>query len=290
MPYQSIFRAGLFDNHVILVTGGGSGIGRCIAHELAALGAIPFIAGRSLDKLARVADEIREDGGRVDLTTCDIREEDQVRAMIATILQRHGRLDGVVNNAGGQFPALLENISKKGFEAVVRNNLTGTFLVSREAVNQYMNQHGGSIVCILADMEKGFPNMGHTGAARAGVANLCATAAVEWARYNIRINGILPGTIASSGLETYGPGIMDHLDSVRQQIPLKRLGTESEVSAAVVFLLSPASAYTTGALLKVDGASSLWAQMISIEDHKSNEPFDGFHRAFRPSWLPGASY
>lgn len=288
MPYQSIFRPGLLENQVILVTGGGSGIGRCIAHELAALGALVCIAGRTLDKLERVAAEIRDDGGLVDLTTCDIREEDQVRTMISTILERHGRLDGVVNNAGGQFPALLENISKKGFEAVVRNNLTGTFLVSREAVNQYMNKHGGAIVCILADMEKGFPNMGHTGAARAGVANLCKTAAVEWARYNIRINAVLPGTIASSGLETYGPAVMEHLDQARQQIPLKRLGTESEVSAAVVFLLSPASAYTTGALLKVDGASSLWAQMVAIEDHSSNEPFDGFHRAFKPDWLPSA--
>jgi len=285
MGFNSIFRAGLFDDQVILVTGGGSGIGRCMAHELAHLGATVFISGRNEDKLAAVAEEITGDGGKADYTTCDIREEDQVQAMVAALLERHGRIDGLINNAGGQFPALLEMISRNGFEAVVRNNLLGTFLVTREVVNQYMKDHGGSIVCMLADIEKGMPMMGHSGAARAGVQNLVKTAAVEWSRFNIRINAILPGVIASSGLETYDAEMRRNLYKVRTQIPLRRLGTESEISAAATFLLSPASVYTTGASLKVDGGISLYAQMLPLPEDDVSEPFDGFHRAYQPDWI-----
>lgn len=285
MSFASVFRPGLFVGQVILVTGGGSGIGRCMAHELAHLGATVFLAGRTEEKLQKTAEEIRGDGGKADHAICDIREEDQVKALITTLLERHGRLDGVINNAGGQFPAPLETISRNGFESVVRNNLTGTFLVSREAVNQYMKDHGGSIVCILADIEKGMPLMGHSGAARAGVQNLVKTAAVEWSRFNVRINAILPGIIASSGLESYDENTRRNIFRVRNEIPLRRLGTESEISAAATFLLSPASVYTTGASLKVDGGISLYAQMLPLPDHHLSEPFNGFHRAYNPDWI-----
>ncbi len=285
MKFQSVFRAGLFDGQVILITGGGSGIGRCTAHELAALGATVVISGRDPDKLDRVTQEIAADGGKADWLPFDIREEEPVQRSIATLLERHGRLDGVVNNAGGQFPAPLEKISRNGFETVVRNNLLGTFLVSREAVHQYMSGHGGSIVCILADITNGMPTMGHSGAARAGVENMVKTAAVEWGRFNVRMNAILPGVIASSGLETYDVSMRDHIRQVRHQVPLKRLGTESEISAAITFLLSPASVYTTGASLKVDGGISLYGQMMTLPDHHHSQPFNGFHRAYVPEWL-----
>ncbi len=285
MPFESVFRPGLFRDQVVLITGGGSGIGRCTAHELSSLGATVVLSGRRPEKLAGVAEEIRADGGSVDYLPFDIRDEDQVRAGMATLLERHGRLDGLVNNAGGQFPAPLENISRNGFETVVRTNLLGPFLVSREAVSQHMERHGGSIVCILANMSNGMPTMGHSGAARAGVENLVKTAAVEWARFGIRINAILPGVIASSGLDTYDASMRDHIRQVRHQVPLKRLGTESEVSAAIAFLLSPASRYTTGASLRVDGGISLYAQMLPIPDHAQSRPFHGFHRSRVPEWL-----
>src|SRR5437879_6056196 len=134
MAYSSVFKPGLFANQVILVTGGGSGIGRCTAHELASLGAKVVLSGRTQEKLEKTAHEIEKAGGKVDFVVCDIREEEQVAQLVSQILARHSRLDSVVNNAGGQFPAGLEKLSKNAWEAVVRNNLTGTFLVSREAV------------------------------------------------------------------------------------------------------------------------------------------------------------
>jgi NAD(P)-dependent dehydrogenase (short-subunit alcohol dehydrogenase family) len=140
MPYQSIFAPALFEGQVIVVTGGGSGIGRCTAHELAALGARVVLVGRKLDKLQAVAAEIAEDGGKASTHVCDIRQEDAVRAMVAAVLAAQGHIDALVNNAGGQFMTPLEAISAKGWEAVVNTNLTGGFLVARECFTQCMSR------------------------------------------------------------------------------------------------------------------------------------------------------
>ena len=138
MSYRSIFRADAFAGQVIIVTGGGSGIGRCTAHELAALGAQVVITGRKIEKLDKVIGEISADGGKVKGLVCDIRDEEQVKATIAAVISEFGKIDGLVNNAGGQFPAALESISINGFDAVIRNNLHGTFLMMREAYNQWI--------------------------------------------------------------------------------------------------------------------------------------------------------
>jgi citronellol/citronellal dehydrogenase len=163
-----------------LVTGGGSGIGRCTAHELASLGAHVVLVGRKLDKLQAVAAEIAEDGGSVSTHVCDIRQEEAVRAMVAAVLAAQGHIDALVNNAGGQFMTPLEAISAKGWEAVVNTNLTGGFLVARECYTQCMARRGGAIVNIVADMWGSMPGMGHSGAARAGMVSFTETAAVEW--------------------------------------------------------------------------------------------------------------
>ena len=170
--YRSVFAAGLFKDQVILVTGGGSGIGRCTAHELARLGAQVVLLGRQTDKLATVQAEIEADGGRASTELCDIRQEDAVVAMVQRVLARHGRLDGLVNNAGGQYMTPLSAISAKGWEAVVNTNLTGGFLVARECYRQHMAAHGGAIVNIVADIWGSMPGMGHSGAARAGMVSL----------------------------------------------------------------------------------------------------------------------
>jgi len=171
MPYQSVFAPDLFDGKTIIVTGGGSGIGRCIAHELASLGAKVVLTGRKPEKLDAVAAEIAEDGGSVDTQAFDIRDEEAVTAAVAAILERNGSVSALVNNAGGQFPALLKDISQKGWETVIRTNLTGGFLMSREVLNQSMKDTGGDIVNIVADFWQGMPFMGHSGAARAGMVN-----------------------------------------------------------------------------------------------------------------------
>ena len=179
--YQSVFAPGLFNGQVVVVTGGGSGIGRCTAHELAHLGAHVVLVGRKPDKLLAVAEEITADGGRVSCQVCDIRSEEGVVALVQQIVAAQGRIDALVNNAGGQFMSPLESISAKGWEAVLHTNLTGGFLMARECYRQWMAQHGGSVVNIVADMWGSMPGMGHSGAARAGMVSLTETAALEWA-------------------------------------------------------------------------------------------------------------
>lgn len=277
MSYQSIYRSDLFAGKVAVVTGGGSGIGRCIAHELSALGARVVIAGRKQEKLDVVVDEIAQAGGEASAIPCNIRDEDAIKALVDGTVAEHGSLDLLVNNAGGQFVSPPDAISLKGWNAVIETNLTGTFLMCREAKRAWMGKHGGSIVNVVADFRNGMPLMAHTSAARAGVANLTMSCAVAWAAYGIRLNSVAPGIIKSSGLKNYPPAVVAMLKNVEQETPAKRLGTEAEVSAAVLYFLSPAAAYTTGQTLWVDGGSSIYRQVAPVPNHDRLPPFDGFH-------------
>ena len=287
--YRSIFRQGLFAGRVVLVTGAGSGIGRCTAHELAALGATVALAGRRSDKLERVAGELAAAGAQASCHPLDIRDEDAVVAAVAAVLSRHGRLDGLVNNAGGQFPAPLEAISLKGWDAVVRTNLTGGFLVAREAYRQWMKAHGGAIVNMIADIWDGMPGMGHSGAARAAMLNFTESAACEWGASGVRVNAVAPGWIASSGLDTYDTAMKSQLRRLRRVVPLQRFGTESEVSATIVFLLSEAAAFITGTCVRIDGgvpnARHTWPAQPLAHASDASAAFDGFHLASVPRML-----
>lgn len=283
MKYDSVFKPGLFAGQTHIVTGGGSGIGRCTAHELASLGAHVVIVGRKQEKLDRVAAEIREDGGQCSTVSFDIRDEDAVKAGVKQVVAGRGQVHALVNNAGGQYPSPLMLINKKGWEAVVANNLTGGFLVARECFNQSMKKHGGAIVNIIADMWGGMPGMAHSGAARAGMLNFTETASVEWASFGVRVNAVAPGWIQSSGLDQYDPAFAkDVIGKLRHSVPAKRLGEEAEVSAAITFLLSPGAAYISGACLNVDGGSSRNSRVFPLPEHDRNKPFTGFHRAVKP--------
>ncbi|MGH8460539.1 MAG: SDR family oxidoreductase [Stenotrophobium sp.] len=283
MAYQSAFRTNLFKGQTIVVTGGGSGIGRCTAHELASLGAKVLITGRKQEKLDKVVAEIIEDGGSVSAYSFDIRDEDAVKAAVKTILAEHGQIHGLVNNAGGQFPSPLALISKKGWEAVVANNLTGGFLMSREVFTQCMKKNGGAIVNMVADMWGGMPGMGHSGAARAGMLNFTETASVEWASSGVRVNAVAPGWVASSGMDHYDPVFAKEvIPKLKHAVPLKRMAEEAEVSAAIVFLLSEAAAFISGACINIDGAASRNSRVFPLLEHDKSKPFQGFHRAFRP--------
>ncbi len=284
--YRSIFHPDLFSDQTIIVTGGGSGIGRCTAHELASLGARVVLVGRKEDRLRVVADEIAEDGGEAFFVTCDIRDEEKVKASVGEIFNRAGAVHGLVNNAGGQFPSPLSMISQKGWETVIRTNLTGGFLMAREVFMQGMNRSGGAIVNIVADMWGGMPGMGHSGAARAGMDNFTKTASLEWACAGVRVNAVAPGWIASSGMDTYPEGMKQTIKTLANAVPLKRLGLEAEVSSAICFLLSEGAAFINGDTLRIDGGASLGnIAMFPLPDHKNSKPYEGFHRAETPDVL-----
>jgi citronellol/citronellal dehydrogenase len=284
--YDSIYRPELFNGQVAIVTGGGSGIGRCTAHELASLGATVCLAGRNVAKLEAVRAEIEAEGGQASTHRCDIRIEDQVIALIDGVLARHGRLDSLVNNAGGQYPQPLAQISSKGFEAVVRLNLFGGFMMMREAYNRWMVDHGGSIVNIIADIWHGWPNFAHSGAARGGMLTLTESAASEWAPSGVRVNCVAPGGVASSGFDTYAPEDQQVVLRFPTTIPAQRYGNVAEVSAAIVYLLSPAASFMTGSCLRVDGgapnARYCWNPPRA---HTNSVPFEGFPLEQMPKLL-----
>lgn len=286
MPYDSIYRHTLFEGKVFIVTGGGSGIGRCTAHELGSLGASVVLVGRDPGKIDSVAAEITEDGGKAVAIACDIRDEGQVVNVVDESIKMFGRLDGLVNNAGGQFRKDLESISTNGFEAVVRLNLTGGFIFMREVYKRWMKEHGGSIVNIAADVIGGWPNYAHSGAARAGMINLTESAAFEWAASGVRVNSLAVGGIASSGFDTYTPEAQQEILKFPKRIPMQRYGNVAEISSAIVYLLSPGASFVTGTCLRVDGgAPNARTCFKDLEAHNRSPAYDGFHRNEMPNLL-----
>jgi len=259
-----MFKENTFENKIALVTGGRSGIGFAIAKQFLQLGAKVFICSRKEDPLKKAAEELSQ-YGEVGYAPCDIRKVDQIEVLAEEIKTKYGRLDILINNAGGQFPAPAELISENGWAAVINNNLNGTFYVSQAmAKTFFIPQNNGNIVNIIANMMRGFPGMAHTGAARAGIENLTKTLGQEWANYNIRVNAIAPGTIESSGLDAYPKFMQDTFNEIREENLMKRFGTVEDVSNAVMFYASPMSAYISGTTLYVDGLEHLAGDRMKL--------------------------
>jgi NAD(P)-dependent dehydrogenase (short-subunit alcohol dehydrogenase family) len=265
---QSMFRPGLFTGQVALVTGGGSGIGLTTAREIASLGGSVAICGRKIEKIDAAVAALEADGvpgDRVLGGACDIREPERVAAFVGDVFARFGKIDVLVNNAGGQFPSPADQMVPKGWEAVIRNNLNGTFFMTREVATRAMiPAKRGRIVNVTAMVARGFPGMCHTGAARAGVENLTKSLAIEWAQHGLRVNAVAPGNnIRSSGTAQYGEYA---LELTRRATPLRRLGTEAEVARVIVFLASDQNDFITGSVFTVDGGQPLWGDVWTIPD------------------------
>jgi citronellol/citronellal dehydrogenase len=253
---SKIFQAGLLDGQVAVVSGGGSGLGRASALELAALGARVVVCGRReepLDETAAAAED-----GRVEARTCDIREEDQVTALVDGVLERHGRIDLLVNNAGGQYLTPAEDITPKGFRTVIRLNVEGTWLMTHAVATKAMipEERGGKVVNVTLSPHHGLPGMAHSSAARAAVENLTRVLSIEWARFGIRLTAVAPGPMATETLRTKYPKPV--VEGVAGTVPLQRLGSEEEFAWLVAYLASPAGDYFSGAVLTLDGARDNW--------------------------------
>jgi citronellol/citronellal dehydrogenase len=257
-----MFQSNLFSDKTVLVTGGGSGIGFEIAKQFLQLGAEVYIGSRKQERIEEAVIKLHH-YGKCKAFRLDIREPESVQHLADMIEAQSGKLDVLINNAGGQFPSPAEAISPKGFGAVVNNNLNGTWNVIHEMANRFfLKQKSGNIVNIVVNNYRGFAGMSHTGAARAGVQNLSMSLAVEWANRGININCIAPGIIQSSGLENYPP---EMVAGVAKNIPMKRLGSMEEVAWLAVFLASPMAAYITGENIYIDGGSRLWGDIWQVE-------------------------
>src|SRR5436189_2678739 len=254
MPSR-IFASGLLSGHVIVVTGGGSGLGRASAQELSACGATVVIAGRRIEPLEETAALCE---GPCEPIVCDIREEDQVAALVDGVLARHGRIDTLVNNAGGQYMTPAEDISPKGFDTVQRLNVRGTWLLTHAVATKSMipGGRGGKVLNVTLSPHHGLPGMAHSSSARAAVENLTRVLSIEWARFGIRVNALAAGHFATEALRTKYP--QQVVEGVAGTVPLGRLGTEEEFAWLVAFVASPGGDYLSGAVLTIDGARDNW--------------------------------
>ncbi|NJL14439.1 MAG: SDR family oxidoreductase [Microscillaceae bacterium] len=264
-----MFQSNLFQGKTVLVTGGGSGIGYEMARQFLTLGAEVWIASRNEARL-QAASQTLAHFGVCQWHLCDIRQPESIEALAQAIQKQGKPLDILINNAGGQFRAAAEEISSRGWLAVINNNLNGTWFMTRTLADYFfIPQKQGIIVNIIAQMFRGFPGMVHTGAARAGVDNMTKTLAVEWSKFGIRVNAVAPGLIHSSGLDTYPePFRTQTLVEFPKRIPQNRMGTAEEVAYAVLFLASPMATYITGETLYVDGGQRLWGDFWDLPSER----------------------
>jgi NAD(P)-dependent dehydrogenase (short-subunit alcohol dehydrogenase family) len=251
-----IFLPGILQERVAIVTGGGTGIGRAIAVELAALGADVVVTSRDPQHLEPTAADIRALGRRALAIPTDIRIPSQVEALAEQTVAQLGKIDIHINNAGGQYPAPAEELSVEGWRSVIDLNLSGTFYCSQTVARQMMRTDGGVIVNIVANFGlRAAPGLVHSAAARAGVINLTRTLALEWAKYNIRVNAVAPGVVMTEGALAEMLIHPDVIENIERAIPLKRLGTPEDIAHVVTFLVSDAAAYITGETIAADGGN-----------------------------------
>jgi NAD(P)-dependent dehydrogenase (short-subunit alcohol dehydrogenase family) len=254
---SQIFAPGLLDGKICAISGAGTGLGRATAIELARLGATVIGCGRRSEPLEEMVAEVGGNGGKAESEAIDIRDAEAVDSFVDGILERHGRLDLLVNNAGGQFLSPAEAITPKGFRTVIELNVQGTWQMTHAAATKaFIPQEQGKILSLTVSPHGGFPGMVHTGAARAAVENMMRTLSVEWARFGIRAVAIAVGQFDTETLRTKYP--KEVVENVAGTVPLGRLGTEEEMAWLIAFLASPAGDFFSGCVLTIDGARDNW--------------------------------
>ena len=253
---DTVYAPGLFDGRTVVVTGAGGGLGLAIASLFARLGATLAICGRNPDKLESAAEFLRSFGGDVLTREMTIRDPEQAAAFVEVVHERFGRLDVLVNNAGGQFPQPALDFSIKGWNAVIDTNLNGTWWMMQAAAKKWVETGtNGNIVSIVADVWRGMPGIAHTAAARAGVIFLSKSVAVEWAPHGIRVNCVAPGCCESTGFGNYPP---EGAATFKESNPMRRAGDEWDVAEGVVYMAAPSGKFITGEVLNIDGGQQMW--------------------------------
>jgi citronellol/citronellal dehydrogenase len=253
-----VFRPGLLDGQVCVVSGAGSGLGRATALELARLGAVVVGCGRREEPLAETATLAAELPGAFEREAMDIREEEAVERLFDGVLDRHERLDVLVNNAGGQFMSPAEAITPKGFRTVIELNVQGTWLMTHAAATKaFIPQGGGKVLSVTLSPHNGMPGMVHSGAARAAVENMMRTLAVEWARFGIKTCALAAGQFMTETMKTKYPQVV--VDNLERSIPIGRAGRSEEMAWLVAYLASPAGDFFSGTTITIDGARDNWA-------------------------------
>ncbi len=256
---DTVYRPDLFAGRVVLVSGGGSGLGRAIALLFARLGARVAICGRTLAKIQRVADFANDRGALMLALEANIREPEQIATLFERIEAELGPLDFLVNNAGGQFPQPAIDFSIKGFDRGISNNLNGTWYMMQQAAQRWRDrQRPGVITNIVVVTDRGMPGVAHTVAARAGIIGLTRTVAVEWAPLSIRVNCVAPGLIGTEGLAVYPPEAFKEFPKAN---PMKHWGTPMDIAEACCYLAAPSGKYITGEVMTIDGGGRLWGEL-----------------------------
>jgi citronellol/citronellal dehydrogenase len=272
------FAPDLLRDKVALVTGGGTGMGRATAIELARCGARVAVLGRRPQPLQDCAQEIRSFGSEALAIPADIRDIEQIELAMEAIKQAFGKLDILINNAGGQFVAPARDLSNKGFETVIRNNLIGSWQMTKAVADHFMLANGGAIVFVTACVRSGLSGFVHTAAARGGVLAMMKTLAFEWAEFGIRLNCVAPGTIKTDGMGHY-PIDPEQWLKLNRNV-LGHMGDVEDVAGAIVFLSSPLGKFVTGEEWYIDGGETLHLahdarQMIDAAKYSRRERGDG---------------
>jgi citronellol/citronellal dehydrogenase len=254
---SQIFREDLLAGQVCVVSGAGTGLGRATAIELGSLGATVVGCGRRPEPIAETASMIRDAGGNTECEAMDIRDAEAVDALFDGVLERHGRVDVLVNNAGGQFMSPAEAITPKGFRTVTELNVQGTWQMTHAAATKaFIPQRSGKVVSVTLSPHNGMPGMVHSGAARAAVENMMRTLAIEWARFDVKLCAVAAGQFDTEVIRTkYPPQVSEN---VAKTIPLQRLGTPQEMAWMIAYLASPAGDFLSGCVITLDGARDNW--------------------------------